>query len=173
MNNIKNVFRAKNCPQKASGFTLIELLVIVLIIGILAAVALPYYEKAVLSSRFSEAFVNLKTISEGVQLCEMNQGQGSRYCIYPANLDVQLPFDATTGNCFTRTKNFSFCIDMGGLNDEDTMAVASYQQAEVCVCVHRDGKFVFAKDGGCSNGKSIDYDLEELLSIPEGSCNCC
>ena len=57
------------------GFTLIELLVVVLIIGILSAVALPQYQKAVFKSRFAEAFTNLKTISEAVKLCEMENGK--------------------------------------------------------------------------------------------------
>ncbi len=56
------------------AFTLIELLVVVLIIGILSAIALPQYQKAVEKSRASEALMNMRTIVNNVDMVVLEQG---------------------------------------------------------------------------------------------------
>jgi type IV pilus assembly protein PilE len=54
--------------KNKKAFTLIEMLVVVLIIGILAAIALPQYQKAVERSLASEALSIMKTIKQAEEI---------------------------------------------------------------------------------------------------------
>ncbi len=60
--------------SKKQAFTLIELLVVVLIIGILAAVAVPQYQKAVEKSHLAEALLNIETVVKNVDLYVLEKG---------------------------------------------------------------------------------------------------
>ena len=75
-----------------AGFTLIELLVVVLIIGILAAVALPQYQKAVERTRAVEAMTNLSALVTAENLYVMANGRATTDLTM---LDIQLNGEMT------------------------------------------------------------------------------
>ncbi|ACC99043.1 PilE-like protein [Elusimicrobium minutum Pei191] len=75
------------------GFTLIELLVVVLIIGILAAIALPQYNKAVAKSRMAEAMVNGKAFMLALERHYLMTSESPTF----ESLDIELQGAVNTG----------------------------------------------------------------------------
>ncbi len=74
--------------NNGQGFTLIELLVVVLIIGILAAVAVPQYQKAVERSKATQALILLKSLAQAYKVYYLANGT---WATKFNELDVDLP----------------------------------------------------------------------------------
>ena len=75
-------------PKNNTGFTLIELLVVVLIIGILAAVALPQYQRAVEKTHAAEAITQVKALANAEKVYYLANNE---YADTFDKLDIEFP----------------------------------------------------------------------------------
>ena len=103
------------------AFTLIELLVVVLIIGILAAIALPKYELAVEKSRLAEALTMASSLQKAIDVYVLENGYPASGTIYflGDNVNGSLAIDLSNLDCSEvscKSKNFSYsaaCFSSG------------------------------------------------------------
>ncbi len=108
------------------GFTLIELLVVVLIIGILAAVALPQYQKAVDRTRAAETVQLIATLQQATEHWILEHPGVEADLLYKnasehLNIDLPCQYSNESDSCIIN--NADMHIEIYG-KDADLSAVA-------------------------------------------------
>ena len=90
--------------ENKKGFTLLELLVVVVIIGILATIALPQYQKAVMKSRVTQVIPLIKAVAQAQDVYYLTNNK------FAENIDG-LDVD------FTCPKDWTCIIEANGYNN--------------------------------------------------------
>ena len=157
-----------------------EMLVVVLIIGILAGIALPKYQNAVIKADFAEAFIKLKHLALNEEMCRLQHG--AELCSYPyVPQDVSDYLEEERIELNDASNWYPFAYQLADMtNSSNNLAAAQYNKEDVCICITKDYKFILTQnDGGCS-ARETTRDYSKILNIPDVTqeydkygCSCC
>ncbi len=167
---IKN---GENEMKNKKGFTLIELLVVVLIIGILVAIAVPQYQKAVSKSRYTQLKLLAQSIAEAQEAYYLANGT---YTTNVANLDINIGGSSSSGNNYLRNFDWGHCAIYAGSfasvycsNNKIGMGYQVYYNSSkntpstrYCVCKTDSIQEQICKD---ETGKKSAYSIESSNGI--------
>ena len=160
------------------GFTLIEMLVVVLIIGILAGIALPQYQKAVMKARVASMLPLMRRWYDALQEYKLQHGSYlDENDVSPngTDLGVSWPSDWENGNCIEEYLSCANDYWSCEINTDDDGSVAcGYKDVFMMIMNQPDGEDLC----GGNQGKiiCIPYDDEgekmcKSLGKPSGKSN--
>jgi type IV pilus assembly protein PilE len=130
------------------GFTLIELMVVVVIVGVLAAVAVPNYQKYLVRAKLAEAHANLGSLRNAAeQYFQDNRGYtglctpaipATPYFTYACVSTANTYTYTATGVSNAGVNGWAFTVDQ--LNNKSTTAVPTGATAQTaCWSTRSDG----------------------------------
>ncbi len=128
----------QNNKNSRKGFILIELLVVVLIIGILAAIALPQYRRVVEKARMTEAVMIVKAIAQSQQGYYLLHDEYAD-CIDLDQIDIDLGGADTvySGVCPAK-QTTHFLYTTSGAIDKNHIALAFHIPQAYYICIDKD-----------------------------------
>ncbi len=146
--------------HKKHGFTLIELLTVVMILGILTAIALPQYRKAIQRAEAADALINLKTLFDA---SKRYYSYHSEWPTFLTGLDVEFLDASSNGDVgefrytLDSAKTASACRLIEGSTANSFCLKAYYKKTingtstrDVYTCSYTNAKFQALCDSMCT-----------------------